>query len=500
MTLAIAAMVGVFTACENTPNTPVGPGTGGEGGDSTTVAGPEATAVTVAEFLAAPESKDVYYELTGVISGSINDTYGNFDLKDETGTVYVYGLTATYQPDGKNDKSYKSLGLKAGDNITIRGYRGSYTNDNGTKKDEVMGAFFVKKNSSGSETGGDAENTKETALTVSAAIAKQDQSIMWVKGYIVGGVNPDESANSIKDASGVIFAAEGVRPSAIVIAETKEEKDYTKCLVIGFGDDSNAAKAVLNLVDNPTNLGKEVFLKGKVMNAFGVPGMKTITEFDLEGYEAPEIDFNVPVMSIADLRALYKGSDYTITENKKIVGVVTSDLEGGNSTSLKNLILTAEDNAAGIAVRLTEDNTYAMGDKLEITLNGLKLSDYGQVIQLNNVPVANVRKVGTATITPKAITIADIINDYAKYESCVVSVKGTITPASGTTFGSSSQHVSNTLSDGSNSITLFVAKFAKFVNETVPTGEKTVTGIVGRFTDDKKDELQLTMRNINDIK
>lgn len=494
MTLAIAAMVGVFTACENTPNTPVGPGTGGnEGGDSTSVAGPEATAVTVAEFIAAPESKDVYYELTGTIGGSINETYGNFDLTDETGTVYVYGLTAKYIAGGTNDKSYASLGLKAGDNITIRGYRGSYKD-----KVEVMGAFFVKKNSSGS--GETATNTKETALTVTEARNNQNSSIMWVKGYIVGGVNTDQSANSIKDASGVIFGTENVRTTAIVIAETKEEKDYTKCLVIGFGDDSNTAKAVLNLVDNPTNLGKEVFLKGKVMNAFGVPGMKTITEFDLEGYEAPEIDFNVPVMGIADLRALYKGSDYTITENKKIVGVVTSDLEGGNSTSLKNLILTAEDNAAGIAVRLTEDNTYAMGDKLEITLNGLKLSDYGQVIQLNNVPVANVRKVGTATITPKAITIADIINDYAKYESCVVSVKGTITPASGTTFGSSSQHVSNTLSDGSNSITLFVAKFAKFVNETVPTGEKTVTGIVGRFTDDKKDELQLTMRNMNDIK
>lgn len=492
--MALAALfVLAFASCNNEPEI-TGPGIDDGGNDSVPeVVGPDATPITVAEFLAAPESKDVYYELTGVIGGSINETYGNFDLTDETGTVYVYGLTATYQANGKNDQSYASLGLKAGDNITIRGYRGSY-ND----KVEVMGAFFVKKNSSG--TGGGSDNDKETALTVSEAIAKQDQSIMWVKGYIVGGVNPDESANSIKDASGVIFAAEGVRPSAIVIAETKEEKDYTKCLVIGFGSDSNDAKAVLNLVDNPSNLGKEVFLKGKLINAFGVPGMKTITEFDLEGYEAPEIDFNVPVMEIADLRAMYSGSDVTVSESKKIVGVVTSDLEGGNSTSLKNLIVTSEDNTAGIAVRLTENNTYAMGDKIEITLNGLKLSDYGQVIQLNNVPVANVRKVGTATITPKAITIADIINNYAMYESCVVSVKGTITPASGTTFGSSSQHASNTLSDGSNSITLFVAKYAKFVNETVPSGEKTVTGIVGRFTDDSKDELQLTMRNMNDIK
>ena len=106
---------------------------------------PEATPATIAEFIAAPESEEVYYELTGTISageGSINTTYGNFDLVDETGSVYVYGLTATYIPaGGQNDKSYASLGLNEGDNITIRGYRGSYKG-----KVEVMGAYFVKKN------------------------------------------------------------------------------------------------------------------------------------------------------------------------------------------------------------------------------------------------------------------------------------------------------------------------------------------------------------------
>lgn len=104
---------------------------------------PEATVATVAEFIAAPESKTVYYELTGTIGGSINTTYGNFDLTDETGTVYVYGLTKEFIAVGstQNDQSYSSLGLKAGDNITLRGFRGSY---NG--KVEVMGAWFVKKN------------------------------------------------------------------------------------------------------------------------------------------------------------------------------------------------------------------------------------------------------------------------------------------------------------------------------------------------------------------
>ena len=123
---------------------------------------PEAKVVTVAEFNAAPESTEVYYELTGVISGlDANPNasiYGNFDLTDETASVYVYGLNKAFTAVGntKADKTFGELGLKNGDKITIRGLRGSY---NG--KIEVMGAYFVKLISSGNETpntGGNDDN------------------------------------------------------------------------------------------------------------------------------------------------------------------------------------------------------------------------------------------------------------------------------------------------------------------------------------------------------
>ena len=105
-------------------------------------------AVSVADFNAAPESQTQVYELVGVIGGSINTTYGNFDLTDATGTVYVYGLTATELGYGaKNDKSYASLGLAEGDKIKIRGYRGSF-ND----KIEVMYAWFIEKVTGGGGT------------------------------------------------------------------------------------------------------------------------------------------------------------------------------------------------------------------------------------------------------------------------------------------------------------------------------------------------------------
>ena len=123
---------------------------------------PTAKVVTIKEFIDAPESPEVYYELTGVISGLSAGgnavVYGNFDLADETGSVYVYGLTKEFIAVGStsNDKSFASLGLKEGDKITLRGFRGSY---NG--KIEVMGAYFVKLISSGNENpnpGGNGDN------------------------------------------------------------------------------------------------------------------------------------------------------------------------------------------------------------------------------------------------------------------------------------------------------------------------------------------------------
>ncbi len=81
------------------------------------------TEATVAEFL-AKEVGDSWYKLTGKVSNVANTAYGNFDLVDETGTVYVYGLTAA--PVASNDKTYESLGINEGDIVTLIGKRADY--------------------------------------------------------------------------------------------------------------------------------------------------------------------------------------------------------------------------------------------------------------------------------------------------------------------------------------------------------------------------------------
>ncbi len=108
---------------------------------------PEAPAgvikATVEEFLNEPVDDTQYYMLTGTLENLTDAEYGDFDLVDETGAVYVYGLTS--EPVSKNDKSFWLLGLKEGDVITIIGTRDEYKG-----KAQVGGpAYYFSRGGSG---------------------------------------------------------------------------------------------------------------------------------------------------------------------------------------------------------------------------------------------------------------------------------------------------------------------------------------------------------------
>lgn len=106
---------------------------------------------TVADFLAAAESKEVYYRLTGTVSGiKDGDLYGNFDITDESGSsVYVYGLLSGW---GGEKKKFQELNIKNGDVVTLVGVRTSFGG-----KAQVGSAFYVSHETP--EQGGDDQVT-----------------------------------------------------------------------------------------------------------------------------------------------------------------------------------------------------------------------------------------------------------------------------------------------------------------------------------------------------
>jgi hypothetical protein len=148
---------------------------------------------------------------------------------------------------------------------------------------------------------------------------------------------------------------------------------------------------------------------------------KTLTiPVNQEGITIPE------ATPISKVRQMYKGSNVTIAEDIAIRGIITSDYrdpkDGGlaNATSLKNLVL--QDESAGIAVRLTEDNkTLAKGDEVVIFLKGLSLQSYQGTLQFNNVPLAKIATVSKGNkVEPVAITAEQLVS--GEYESRYVAV------------------------------------------------------------------------------
>ncbi len=94
--------------------------------------------LTVAEFLAT-ETGDTPYVLKGTITNVANTSYGNFDLKDETGSVYVYGIYEDYTvPSKERVKVFEALGLKEGDIVTLFGPHGVYK-----EQDQVNGSSYI---------------------------------------------------------------------------------------------------------------------------------------------------------------------------------------------------------------------------------------------------------------------------------------------------------------------------------------------------------------------
>ncbi len=90
------------------------------------------TEISLADFLAKPDSKTDYYMVTGTVKdlldnkGRTND-YGNLHLTDGTNELYVYGCYSGYGATGDNRKGFiASAGIKEGDELTMIGYKDTY--------------------------------------------------------------------------------------------------------------------------------------------------------------------------------------------------------------------------------------------------------------------------------------------------------------------------------------------------------------------------------------
>ncbi|MCI2082047.1 MAG: DUF4493 domain-containing protein [Bacteroidales bacterium] len=115
--------------------------------------------------------------------------------------------------------------------------------------------------------------SKETAFTVAEAGIHIGEKV-WVTGYIVGG--------DCSSSGTVTFSGPFEQSAHMAIADSPSENVSSNCMCIQLTAGTEARTA-LNLVDNPGNIGKRVWLHGTVdASYFKLIGLKGTTDYAME--------------------------------------------------------------------------------------------------------------------------------------------------------------------------------------------------------------------------
>ncbi len=142
--------------------------------------------------------------------------------------------------------------------------------------------FVVEGVTSVTDTPSDNEaGTKSNPYTVAEAIALNNPgTTAWVEGYIVGWIDGT-------NISGATFTTPATGNTNLLIADSATETDYNNCMPVQL---PSAIRSALGLMDNPGNLGRAISLEGSLEKYFGVPGIKTVTDYVLGegGSDTPE--------------------------------------------------------------------------------------------------------------------------------------------------------------------------------------------------------------------
>ena len=181
-----------------------------------------------------------------------------------------------------NKKFTDSDVLNVGDEVIIYG---KVVNYRGTTPETVQNAAYIYSHSGATDDGGGEEEEPGEVMTVAQALAAFTGTAKpaIVKGCIVGFI-PDKS---IDEAT---FNGNATAKTNIIIADTPDETDITKCMPIQLpsGDIRNK----VNLQENPGNYKKVVTLTGSLEKYFGVTGLKSVSKALFEGEEDDSDDEN----------------------------------------------------------------------------------------------------------------------------------------------------------------------------------------------------------------
>ncbi|MBP5498231.1 MAG: choice-of-anchor J domain-containing protein [Muribaculaceae bacterium] len=159
----------------------------------------------------------------------------------------------------------------------------------------------------------DTKGLLKDPYTVQEAIDVQNQGKNgWTMGYIVGAVAPE--VTTISGSSDIEFKSPTTLDNTLVIADSKDETDINKCLVIALPDGS-PLRTQANQRDNAKAYGTMIYLKGELASFMGANG--------IVGNSGSDDEFKMTVVTggVTTLNEGFESADKKIPDTWKQVQV-----------------------------------------------------------------------------------------------------------------------------------------------------------------------------------
>jgi len=191
-------------------------------------------------------------------------------------------------------------------------------------------------------------------------------------------------------------------------------------------------------------------------------------------------------ISIAEIRALFTGTDTQILDDVFIEGVITMSGIDHNNMTHRNAFI--QDESGAIALRFSSATSVRRGNKVKVNLKDVVLGNLRGLLQANITQYKNVLFVDedVPLPDPKLITVAEL--NTGNLEGLLVQIDAVqFEDEKGTYKGN------KPLTDCSDVISVLTENSATFAKDTYPTGNGKIIGIASEY-----DQPVLLIRDAND--
>ncbi|MBQ3604698.1 MAG: choice-of-anchor J domain-containing protein [Muribaculaceae bacterium] len=135
---------------------------------------------------------------------------------------------------------------------------------------------------------------------------------VWVEGYIVGWVD------GMILAEGANFSVPSTSQTNVLISDNPKATSAAECIPVQL---PTSIRGAINLMDNPSNLGKKLAIKGNITKYFGENGVKEGTEYKLDG-KAPA---TAETATYKKATSITSGKEYILVASGKAATAITGN-------------------------------------------------------------------------------------------------------------------------------------------------------------------------------